>query len=135
MCFLVNALHAYKIYLLINAAIVAPSILNAILNKYCSYTTFFNWQPLCAGQYGKYGILIGSEALTTGFIQTGIDIHSVTTMMVASYVNKSEIDANRSKVVTSVIALFTLFCLVRNFALRHNQVWQCNSIATLYKYT
>ena len=21
-----------------------------------------NWQPLCAGQYGKYDILIGSEA-------------------------------------------------------------------------
>ena len=47
-----------------------------------------NWQPICAGQYGKYGILIGSVALTTGSIQTGIDIHSVTTMMVASYVNK-----------------------------------------------
>ena len=47
-----------------------------------------NWQPLCAGQYGKYGI--GAEALTTGFIQTGIDIHSVTTMMVASYVNKQK---------------------------------------------
>ena len=33
--------------------------------------------------------------------------------------------------VTSVIALFTLFCLVGNVALRHNQVWQCNSIATI----
>ena len=51
--------------------------------------TIINWQPLCSGQCGKYGILIGSEALTTGFIQTGIDI-SVTTMMVASYVNKQK---------------------------------------------
>ena len=51
---------------------------------------FINWQPLCAGQYGKYGIFIGSEALTTDSIQTGIDIHSVTTMLEASYVNKKK---------------------------------------------
>ena len=52
--------------------------------------SLINWQPLCAGQYGKYGILIGSEALTTGSIQTGIDIHSLTTMLAASYVNKQK---------------------------------------------
>ena len=33
--------------------------------------------------------------------------------------------------VSSVIAFFTLFSLVWNVALRHNQVWQCDSIATL----
>ena len=33
----------------------------------------------------------------------------------------------------SVIALFMIFCLVLNVALHHNQVWQCNSIATLSK--
>ena len=33
--------------------------------------------------------------------------------------------------VSSVIALFTLFSLVYNVALRHNQVLQCDSIPTL----
>ena len=33
--------------------------------------------------------------------------------------------------VSSVIALFTLFSLLLNVALRHNQVLQCDSIATL----
>ena len=49
-----------------------------------------NWQPLCAGQYGKCGILIGSEALTTGSLQTGIDIHSITTMLAASAINENK---------------------------------------------
>ena len=52
--------------------------------------SIINWQPLCAGQYGKCGILIGSESLTTGSLQTSKDIHSLTTMLAASYVNKQK---------------------------------------------
>ena len=62
---------------------------------------------------GKYELLIGLEVIPAGIpgpwyraILTGFS-------------------------VSSVIAFFTLFSLVWNVALLHNQVWQCDSIATL----
>ena len=64
-----------------------------VINNVYLRTLFYciiNWQPLCAGQYGKCGILIGSEALTTGSLQTGIDIHSITTMLAASAINENK---------------------------------------------
>ena len=41
-----------------------------------------NWQPYLKGQYRKYAVFIGLKCLTPGFVQTGINITSVATIMV-----------------------------------------------------
>ena len=46
------------------------------------YKTVINWQPYLKGQYRKYAIFIGLKCLTPGFVQTGINITSVGTIMV-----------------------------------------------------
>ena len=47
-----------------------------------------NWKPYLKGQYRKYAIFIGLKCLTTGFVQSGINITSVTTIMVALIMSK-----------------------------------------------
>ena len=55
-----------------------PSKCNDDILLWC----FINWQPYLKGQYRKYAIFIGLKCLTPGFVQTGINITSVATIMV-----------------------------------------------------
>ena len=77
----------------------------------------------------KYANLIGLNCLPTGFVQSGINITPVTkhndskvsfsSLLLINYVENTSLRP---------YVLFTLFCLDQNFAIRHNKVWQCNSI-------
>ena len=105
--------HFYNFYVLFGTFIILSVMfpnstigINNILNYYLDAI-------LNCDSMGKYELLIGLEVIPAGIprpwyraILTGFS-------------------------VSSVIAFFTLFSLVWNVALRHNQVWQCDSIATL----
>ena len=96
---------------------------------------FINWQPSLKGQIQeirKYDWfnLLASGSCTERYQYRIRSNHN------GSKVTCNHVETSRKYVLTSVIALFTLFYLVWNVALRHNQVWQCISIATLnFAYT
>ena len=74
------------------------------------FSYLINWQPYLKGQYRKYAIFIGLKCLTTGFVQSGINITSVTTIMVALIMSKI------GRYVSYRPLYATLFCVKRCIA-------------------
>ena len=76
---------------------------------------FINWQPYLKGQYRKYAIFIGLNCLTTGFVQAGINITSVTTIMVALNYVENTLLHQLSPSLRYFVLSETLHCAIIKF--------------------